>query len=216
MAALYLMWPLHLICLMISSVSGLFVLFWTHVECASIEVHRRRNLIISWSSFRFGIASTAHAQLYLMSFQYYVHCKQPLPMDVDFMFSDSLEVSFRTRSLFMSWFWLILRNRLYDPKCRFRRILRRLPWPLMWCTTLPIRLLVGGVHLACRLRFVPIPFIGFTDESGEDSGDDDDDDKHSNADHDEDEGADEDEELQQSLVRTCTFHTYCWSNLRIR
>lgn len=24
--------------------------------------------------------------------QYYVHCKEPLPMDVDFMLSDSLEV----------------------------------------------------------------------------------------------------------------------------
>jgi regulator of nonsense transcripts 2 len=28
-----------------------------------------------------------------LTIQYYIHCKDPLPMDVDFMLSDSIEVS---------------------------------------------------------------------------------------------------------------------------
>jgi hypothetical protein len=33
-----------------------------------------------------------HRLLNIDGWQYYVHCKEPLPMDVDFMLSDSLEV----------------------------------------------------------------------------------------------------------------------------
>lgn len=37
--------------------------------------------------------STCSAQLFTQPIKYYIKCKEPLPMDVDFMLSDSLEVS---------------------------------------------------------------------------------------------------------------------------
>jgi len=79
-----------LICRMISFASDWSVLCWIPAACVSTAARRRRNWTTFWSFSKFVLS---YCMILILTFcQYYILCKDPLPMDIEFTLTDSLEV----------------------------------------------------------------------------------------------------------------------------
>ena len=79
------------ICWTSSFVSGLCAYYWTRVGCASIADRKRGSLTTSLSSSRYVPFLFLLKPVDVQYTQYYLLCKEPMPMDVEFMVLDSLE-----------------------------------------------------------------------------------------------------------------------------